>query len=355
MLTAALSAVPAPGCSRRIGAGVRPAPGATSRRPAWWSAEDWIEAEVRDAVAEHRDLWRAHHVDPDTVLAVAGGMAGFAVFRPGRDCRPTNAGLVALLRLSLSTVQRARRVLKDLGLVVELVRGRSIMTRTERLTAWRRGSSHRCVAAEFALCSRRHRPRRPHHRPPAVERDTPPSAPTKQSSLTTTSTSLHATPDPRRSAPRPAATPQSPPPHPPRAAPGTRRLAEGVQQRLPWLAGVSPRRLTPPLHRFAQAGWTPRDIERALDDALATRGWHLPRILSQPAAYLATLLRPLDPADRPGALDEWMAERERAQRGYEHQLIFGPPCPHGQPAGHLPSPLRGQLACPACRTSQATQ
>src|SRR3954465_1749337 len=192
-----LTAAPAPVCSRRVGAGVCPAPGATGKRPAWWSADDWVEVEVRDAVNEHRDLCRAHHVDPDTVLAVARGMAGFADFRTGRDCRPTNAGLVALLRLSLSTVQRARRVLKELGLVVELVRGRSIMTRTERLTAWRRGSSHRCVAAEFALCSRRHRPRRPHHRPAAVERDTPPSAPTKQSSLTTTSTSLHTTADAR--------------------------------------------------------------------------------------------------------------------------------------------------------------
>jgi hypothetical protein len=112
--------------------------------------------------------------------------------------------------------------------------------------------------------------------------------------------------------------------------------------------------LAPPLHRFAQAGWTPRDLERALADALATRGWHLPRTLTQPAAYLAHLLRALDPADRPGALDAHIAAVEAAQRAYERQLIVGLPCPHGQPAGHLPSPLRGQRACPACRTSQAT-
>jgi DNA-binding transcriptional ArsR family regulator len=156
VLTAELSSAPAPVCSRRIGAGVRPPPGATSRRPAWWGAADWIEVEVRGAVAARRDLCRAHHVDPDTVVAVARGMAGFADFRTGRNCRPTNARLVALLRVSLSTVQRARRVLKDLGLVVELLAGRSMMTRAERLTAWRRGSAHRRLAAEFALCSRRH-------------------------------------------------------------------------------------------------------------------------------------------------------------------------------------------------------
>src|SRR3954471_1680609 len=353
MLTAAPSAAPAPVCSRRIGAGVRPAPGATSRRPAWWSAEDWIEVEVRDAVNDRRDLCRTHHVDPDTVLAVARGMASFADHRTGRDCRPTNAGLVELLRLSLSTVQRARRVLKDLGLAVELVRGRSIMTRAERLTAWARGSAHRRVAAEFALCSRRHRPRRPHRRPAAVERDTPPSALLEPASLRTTSTSLHTTPEPRRGAPRPTPTQKSSPPRRPRAAPASRRLADHARRPLPWLSGVSARRLIPTLHRFAAAGWTPRDVDRAVTDALATRGWQLPRTLSQPAAYLATLLRAVDPADRPGALDAHIAAVEAAQRAYQRQLIFGPPCPHGQPAGDLPSPLRGQLACPACRASQA--
>src|SRR4051812_49693481 len=60
MLTAALSAAPAPVCSRRIGAGVRPAPGATSRRPAWWSAEDWIEAEVRGRSEEHTSELQSH-------------------------------------------------------------------------------------------------------------------------------------------------------------------------------------------------------------------------------------------------------------------------------------------------------
>src|SRR3954464_13286364 len=99
MLTAELSSVPAPVSSRRIGAGVRPAPGATSRRPAWWSADDWVEAEVRDAGDGRRGRCRAYHVDLDTVLAATRGKAGFADFRTGRDYRPTNAGLVELLRL----------------------------------------------------------------------------------------------------------------------------------------------------------------------------------------------------------------------------------------------------------------
>src|SRR4051812_49748697 len=176
-------------------------------------------------------------------------MASFADHRTGRDCRPTNAGLVALLRLSLSTVQRARRVLKDLGLILELIRGRSIMTRAERLTAWRRGSTHRRVAAEFALCSRRHRPRRPRRpqgRRAPVDRDTPPSASKNKPSSHDRNTHLQTTTAPRRGAPRPADTQKGSPPRRPQAAPATRRLADQVHRRLPWLAGVSLRRLTPP-------------------------------------------------------------------------------------------------------------
>ncbi|MBE7248025.1 MAG: hypothetical protein INR63_24020, partial [Actinomycetospora chiangmaiensis] len=360
-----------------MSAGIRPAAGATAGLPAWWGATDWVEVEVREALTEHRDVCRAHHVEPDTALAVARGMAAYADFDTGRDCRPTNARLVADLRVSLSTVQRARRALKALGLVVELVAGRSIMTRAERLAAWRRGSSHRKVAAEFALCSRRRRPRsvpspsviagggrlafrrpsssttrasRSRNRLQVVDGDTPPGALSERTSSHLPSTHLQATTEQKKAAPRPAPTQEGsrelrlrlvegppggqpgpsgggdgPRRQPTGPDPRTRRLADGVARRLGWLRSTSPRRLAPTLHRFAAAGWTPRDVERAVADALATRGWRLPRQIQQPAAYLATLLRALDPEDRPGALDAHIAAVEDAQRRYERQLIFGRP------------------------------
>lgn len=343
MLSAAL--VRPPTTSRRISAGIRPVPGATAAAPAWWSADDWL-VEVRLAVVSERDVCRTHHVEADTVVAVARAMATYADFDTGRECRPTNARLVEDLRVSLSTVQRARRALKALGLVIELIAGRSEMTREERLSAWRRGSSHRRIAATFALCSRR---RRPQLRLVPVERDTPPGAPTDHLSSQDQITHLRAKAETTKAAPRPAHTKKVVPIGRRRPDPATRRLIEGTRARLRWLSGVSARRLAPPLHRFAQAGWTPRDVERAVGDALASRGWRLPREIAQPAAYLATLLRVLDPEDRPGALDDAMAAAERAQRAYERQLVTGTPCPHGQPAGHIPSPLRGHLACPLCR------
>lgn len=378
MLTAATSTAPPPPpvSSRRVSAGIRPADGASAARPAWWGATDWVESEVRDALREHRDVCRSHHVEPDTALAVARGMAAYADFDTGRDCRPTNARLVTDLQVSLSTVQRARRVLKALGLVVELVAGRSIMTRDERLAAHRRGSSHRRIAAEFALCSRRGRPctaarrrgRRTTSRVPrpstgpvtrsrarlhVVDGDTPPSALPERTSSHLPTTHLQATTEQRKAAPRPAPTDGVGSAARPGVHPGTRRLAEGARGRLRWLNGVSARRLTPTLHRFAQAGWTPRDVERAVADALAARGWRLPRDLVQPAAYLAALLRPLDPEDRPGALDAHMAAVDEAQRRYEQQLVIGTPCEHGQPAGHVPSPFRGHRACPLCRQAHS--
>ncbi len=337
MLAAALETT-----SRRVSAGIAPAPGSTARLPSWWSSTDWIDVEVRGALAERRDLCRTHHVEADTVLAVARGMAHYADHRTGRDCRPTNARLVEDVRVSLSTVQRARRVLKALGLVVELVAGRSVMTRSERLTAWRRGSSHRRIAATFALCSRRRRPR-------VVDGDTPPGATGGSSLPHLRKTRLQTKTETTRAASRPAHTEESSPRRRRRPDPATRALVEATRARLRWLASVSVPRLAPTLHRFAQAGWTARDVDRTVVDVLAARGWHLPRALSQPAAYLAALLREVDPADRPGALDEWIAAQERAQRAYERQLRHGEPCSHGVPAGDVPSPMRGIAACPLCR------
>ncbi|MFP5372382.1 MAG: hypothetical protein ACLGI3_16765 [Actinomycetes bacterium] len=113
--------------------------------------------------------------------------------------------------------------------------------------------------------------------------------------------------------------------------------------------------MAPTLTRFAREGWTAKDVDRAAAAAMVAKGWRVVhRDLAQPAAYLATLLRDVDPADRPGAADEALAAAERAER--EHRLRIARPgaerCPHGQPGGALPSPS-GWRACPSCRASAA--
>lgn len=343
----------APVCSRRVAAGISPAPGTTSRLPVWWGRTDWLEVEVAGALAEHPEVLRQFHVSRDTAMAVARAHAGYADAVTGRDCRPTNERVTEAARCSLSTVQRARRVLKALGLMVEVTAGRSVMTVTERLAAWERGSKHRQIAAEFVLCSRRDRRPRLVENPGAdlrlVDRDTPPVGKAVRTSAREIRGSLRSKDETTSGAARRAHTEKGSPRPPGRVHPRSRRLAEGVRRRVGWLSDVPAARMTPLLGRFALAGWTARDVETAIRDALNARGWRVPTNLDRPWAYLAKLLKEVDPAERPGALEEAMDEAERREREYEQLRIYGPECPHGMPAGHIPSPLRGTIACPLCR------
>src|SRR3954468_7081911 len=115
--------------------------------------------------------------------------------------------------------------------------------------------------------------------------------------------SRHRRPEEGRSAPR--SHPQEPPAAPAASRPGHPPTGRG-RATAPALAGrglpppadsspapLPPSRLDPPRAPAPKPGWTPRDIDRALDDALATRGGRPPHRINQPAAYLATLLRPL--------------------------------------------------------------
>jgi hypothetical protein len=250
-------------------------------------------------------------------------------------------------------VQYALKLLEALGVVVRVVEGRSVMTRAERIWAWRNRSSHRQLAAEFALVVPRdlarlvHRPGRA-----PVERCTPPGYSVGELVKSREIGVLRGQKDRRmsRAAPgthsrrrEPASTPATARHH---------RLVAGVQKRIGWLSGVSPRRLTS-LHRFAAQGWTPRDVHRALDELLRARAWSVPDRVEQPAAYLAALLRGIDPADRPGALDEAMAIEDAARREWLRKVtLTGRECEHGQPAGDLPHPIDGHKACPLCRRKE---
>ena len=171
-----------------------------------------------------------------------------------------------------------------------------------------------------------------------------------------------------------------------RIDPRTLSVAITLRRRLPWLRNVPTQRITSSVHRFAVAGWTAGDIKEALDQLLAQRRWQVPddrtpaelaatrrvdehrraedqgrshtaepdesttRPLRRPWAYLAYLLRAIEPTDR-------VLEREYeraiadAQREYARQLISGPACPHGQPGGAILSPARSLPACPDCRRS----
>lgn len=69
--------------------------------------------------------------------------------------------------------------------------------------------------------------------------------------------------------------------------------------------------------------------------------------MKSPYGYLAFLLRQIDPTDL--ATDQAYDAALRDTEHYQRQLIYGSPCPHGQPAGDIPLPTKGIRACPLCR------
>jgi hypothetical protein len=94
-----------------------------------------------------------------------------------------------------------------------------------------------------------------------------------------------------------------------------------------------------------------RDVELGARDVLAVRGHRVPAELRHPAAYLAGLLRDLDPADRPTVHEAWVAERAAAERAGRRVrvLALAGKCAHGVPADGAGQPSRGVAPCPACR------
>lgn len=303
------------------------------------------------AALERRDkLGRHYPVSVDTARIIARHLAAYADGRTGRQARPT----VELLALEAGccerTVQRALKLLEALGVVVRVVEGRSVMTRAERLWAWRNGSSHRQIAAEFALVVPRDLARVVHRpRPGPVDDVTPPGeAVGKQ--VCTDRSGFFESEDRRRSGAARRAHPRRRPPATKPATLHAQRLVAGVQRRIGWLSGVSPRRLTS-LHRFAAQGWTPLDVQRALDEVLRARSWTVPDHVAQPAGYLAALLRDVDAGDRPGALIEAQLAEQRTARDWAWRIATGraPECPHGEPAGDQPHPITGVRSCALCR------
>lgn len=323
------------------------------------------------------DVLAGEHVAIEAVRDVAVALAGAADYRTGRDCRPGNGPLTAAAGYSERQVQRVRRALAQLGYLIEtlscanghdvagaergstcpeagcgrnLSGGKNYVSLAQRLALWRAGSKARALAARFTL---------------TVPRDPQPAtAPVDDGDLSvlgSSGTSARAIRwslrrrnhmDERSAPSQPRARPR---PSPTLGQIKAHRLAAAVQRGVSWLTDVSPRRLTC-LHKFAAQRWTEGDVITVIHDVLRARGWTVPAELSaehdpagqRRAGYLASLLRDVDPNDRPGALDE-AREAAQARERYRWELAHGRECEHGKRAGHLPHPAHGRPACPFCR------
>ena len=100
-----------------------------SKTPIWSGRAQW-QRQVREILnrEEGKRLCRHHHADPERVFAVAVSMASFADQRTGRRVTASREVLAERAGVSVTVLKRARRVLVELGLAREMIRGRFLRT-----------------------------------------------------------------------------------------------------------------------------------------------------------------------------------------------------------------------------------
>lgn len=105
------------------------APELQSRTPIWSGRTQW-QRQIREILNsdEGRNTCRHHRTDPERVFAVAVTMASFADQRTGRRVTASREVLAQRAGVSVSTLKRARRILSELGVAREMVRGRFLRT-----------------------------------------------------------------------------------------------------------------------------------------------------------------------------------------------------------------------------------
>lgn len=129
-----------------------PEAGTQGRIPCWATRSRWLkllETELSGETAA--DVLKKHHAAPHTVYRIARMDAAAADTTTGRNVRTAHATVARALGCSVDTVRRARRVLRDLGFSVEVVRGRYMTTEEREAAARERGSRQRRFASTRCL------------------------------------------------------------------------------------------------------------------------------------------------------------------------------------------------------------
>jgi len=293
------------------------APGGYARVPCWWSAERWLE-HVERVYRRHYLLVR-HQLVATTgggislraVLAVATAHAGAANHGTGRESWPLlgqtggERGITSATGYGARTITRARTFLRLAGLATEIQPGRR-RTLLERLDSHERGDKARGWTAVYAL---HHTKTHPVDSSASISAGRTPDGTPPRSGLVPTpslgervvSTSTRRPPGSAGGAPRRAST--------------KRRFREGASdpggvglalsaalrahRECPgWIRRYSPHAYAAGLARWAQAGWTARDVLQHLDDVAAT-GFRIYEAPRNPVKYLLALLHRADINERP--------------------------------------------------------
>ncbi len=305
-------------------------PGAYARVPCWCSARRWIE-HVERVYRRHYLLVR-HQLVATTgggislpaVLAVAAAHAAAADFHTGRNSGPllgqtgAERGMTATTGRGERTISRARTFLRLVGLATEVQAGRQ-RTLLERLDSAERGDKNRGWTAVYAL---HHTRTHPVDNPVRIGAGQPPDGTPPRSGLVPSSslgkklvsTGTKHPSGPADGAPRHTSTGREV--REGLGAPGGGGLALSKALRAHpecpgWIRRYSPHAYTAALTRWAQAGWTARDVIQHLDD-VATTGFRVYDTPRNPVKYLLALLHRGDIAERPTLWRDAHADAETA-------------------------------------------
>jgi len=291
--------------------------GAYARVPCWWSAQRWLE-HVERVYRRHYLLVR-HQLVATTgggislpaVLAVAAAHAAAADFTTGRNSWPllgqtgADRGMTAATGRGERTISRARTFLRLVGLATEVQAGRQ-RTLLERLDSAERGDKSRGWTAVYAL---HHTSTHPVDNPVRIVAGQSPDGTPPRSGLVASSSlegrvvstraehpSGSADGAPRRASTRGGVREGA-------GDPGGVGLALSKALRAHpecpgWIRRYSPHAYTAALTRWAQAGWTARDVIQHLTD-VATTGFRVYDTPRNPVKYLLALLHRGDIGERP--------------------------------------------------------
>jgi len=285
--------------------------------PCWWSAERWLEHVER--------VYRRHYlpvrhrlvamtgggISLPTVMAAATEHAAAADFRTGRNSGPllgqsgAERGMTAATGLGERTISRARTFLRLVGLATEVQEGRQ-RTLLERLDSAERGDKGRGWTAVYAL---HHTSTHPVDNPVRISAGQPPDGTPPRSGLVpcpsleervvstrTEHPAGSADGAPRRTSTRKGVREGA-------SDPGKVGVALSKALRAHpecpgWIRRYSPHAYAAGLTRWAQAGWTDRDVIQHLND-VATTGFRVYDAPHNPVKYLLALLHRADIGERP--------------------------------------------------------
>jgi len=285
--------------------------------PCWWSAERWLEHVER--------VYRRHYLPVrhrlvamtggglslPTVMAVATEHAAAADFRTGRNSWPllgqsgAERGMTAATGLGERTISRARTFLRLVDLATEVQEGRQ-RTLLERLDSAERGDKGRGWTAVYAL---HHTSTHPVDNPVRIGAGQSPDGTPPRSGLVPSpslgervvSTGTEHPAGSADGAPRRASTGKGV--REGASDPGEvgMALSKGLRAHPEcpgWIRRYSPHAYAAGLTRWAQAGWTDRDVIQHLND-VATTGFRVYDVPHNPVKYLLALLHRADIGERP--------------------------------------------------------